>query len=430
MSINCLAMLISFAVRNHRSIKDQVVLNLGATSDDHLEESRVIRCGKARPLRSVAIYGANASGKSNIVKAIKTMQRIVLAATSPSVMSQSASVTRYIPVEPFRLSTLTQDAPSGFHVEFILEDYTYSYGFEVTKVSVVSEYLTRKGEFGKEAVLFEREANAPLKIGDSFAEGKDREPFLRPNSLFLSLCAELNGGVSTKVLGWFQKINIMDGLSDAQNLHDTYERMREPDGVAALADFARRADLGISGLKLREFDVKKIPAEISQEARGWFALYNTDITTRHAKYGPGGEPFGEVELSMRQHESSGTQKFVMLAAPLQKAIDSDSVVIIDEFDSKLHPLLTRELFEWFHGKSNKSKAQLILCTHDVLLMEPERIRRDQVWFAEKDSQGGTTLHCLAEYPSDEVRPTTKFGRRYLLGIFGAVPHPNLLKEGE
>ena len=428
-------MLISFSVRNHRSIKDQVVLNLEATNDDHLEESRVITWGKSRLLRSVAIYGANASCKSNIVKAIKAMQRIVLAATSPSVMSLPASVSRHISVEPFRLSTLTQNAPSGFHVEFILEDYTYSYGFEVTAVNVVSEYLTRKGELGKEAMLFEREANKPLRIGDGFAEGKAREQFLRPNSLFVSLCAELNGEISTKILKWFQKINILDGLSDAQNFYDTYERMRDPDGATALADFARRADLGISGLKLREFDAKNIrlPAEIPQEVRdrqvSMIVLQNTDIATRHTKYGPGGEPSGEVELSLKQHESSGTQKFVMLAAPLQKAIDSDAVVIIDEFDSRLHPLLTRELFEWFHGKSNSSKAQLILCTHDVLLMEPERIRRDQVWFAEKDSQGGTILHSLAEYPSDEVRPTTKFGRRYLLGIFGAVPHPNLREGG-
>ena len=144
-------MLISFAVENHRSVRERQILNLEATSDDHLAESRVIEADGIRILRSAAIYGPNASGKSNLVDAMSTMRRLVLAASSPS-----AQVNRKIAVDPFRLSSESSKAPSEFQVEFLLDGYRYRYGFQAESAAVRAEWLKRKGK-GKEATLFTRD---------------------------------------------------------------------------------------------------------------------------------------------------------------------------------------------------------------------------------------------------------------------------------
>jgi AAA15 family ATPase/GTPase len=134
-----------------------------------------------------------------------------------------------------------------------------------------------------------------------------------------------------------------------------------------------------------------------------------------------------VEFDLKKDESEGTRKFIALSGPLHHAVEDDGVLVVDEFEARLHPLLTQAIIDWFHSPLNPGRAQLIIATHDVHLMEPERIRRDQVWFTEKDDKGETQLYNLAEFDPQDVRPTTKFSRQYLLGLFGAVPRLALLK---
>ena len=423
-------MLIAFAVKNHRSIRDRQVLNMEATSDTHLEESRVIDDKGQRLLRSAAIYGPNASGKSNLVDAMQTMRKIVLSAVSASPNDQT-QVNRPLPVEPFRLSSATATAASEFQAEFWLDGYRYRYGFEADKKIIRTEWLKRKGK-GKEAELFNREGQE-IKVGESFPEGTERKQFLRANSLFLSLCADLAGETSTQIVSWFQKLRFVSGLEDNSILYFTAKRLRDPSHNKTLVEFAKRADLSICGLSSKEGKTQTInfpesmPGDQREQIIREIAIANMEVKTMHARFGPNGEDEGMVEFDLRDDESEGTRKFISLSGPLHHTIEENAVLIIDEFEARMHPLLTQAIVEWFHGPLNKSKAQLIICTHDVLLMEPDHIRRDQVWFTEKNAQGATQLYSLSEFDPNEVRPTTKFSRRYLLGLFGAIPHLALMK---
>lgn len=421
-------MLISFAVRNHRSIEARQVLSLEATSDSHLAESRVLEAGPLRLLRSIALYGPNASGKSNVLGALRRMKWLVLA--SPP----SAQVNDPIPVEPFRLTTASEEAPSEFQVEFWLEGHRYRYGFEADSQAVRTEWLMRRGK-GKEAVLFLREGQ-DIKVGQPhFSEGRERRRFVLPNVLFLPLCARLNGEVSGKVVGWFQRLRFLSGLNDVAMLYDTAKRLLDPAHNAVLGSFARHADPTIRSMTSEEFDPVKaglrLPSDMSETDRqrvlGQIAMHDTEIKTRHPVFGADGAEAGTVEFDLKKDASEGTKKFVALSGPLHMAIEEDAVLVVDEFEARLHPLLTQAVLEWFHGPHNPSRAQLVLATHDVLLMEPERIRRDQVWFCEKDERGATHLYSLAEFDPQDVRSTTKFGRQYLLGLFGAVPQLAMMR---
>jgi len=419
-------MLISFACENHRSIRERQILNLEATSDDHLNESRVIELEGLRILRSAAIYGPNASGKSNLVDAMVTMRRLVLAA------SPSAQVNRKIPVDPFRLASDFAKAPSEFQVEFLLDGYRYRYGFQADSTDIRAEWLKRKGK-GKEANLFIREGQEIKINAEFFPEGQERKQFVLRNSLFLSLCAQLNGEISGKVVGWFQRLRFVSGLSDTSILAYTAKRIQDPKHNATLMAFAKRADLSICGLSSKEAEVpdlslpKDMPDDKREEILRQFAEMNTEITTRHPQYDVNGKEVGTVEFDLKKDESEGTRKFIALSGPLHHVVEDNAVLVVDEFEARLHPLLTQAIIEWFHSPLNPGQAQLIIATHDVLLMEPERIRRDQLWFTEKDDKGATQLYSLAEFDPQDVRPTTKFSRQYLLGLFGAVPRLALLK---
>ena len=137
---------------------------------------------------------------------------------------------------------------------------------------------------------------------------------------------------------------------------------------------------------------------------------------------------GSVEFDVEEQASQGKKRFIALAGPLHHTIEEGSILVVDEFEARLHPLLTRAIFEWFHSPAHQGTAQLIVATHAVGLMDPEFLRRDQVWFCDKDKQGATSLYCLAEFDSNTVRPTTKFNKQYLLGLLGAVPKLALTKE--
>jgi hypothetical protein len=223
-------------------------------------------------------------------------------------------------------------------------------------------------------------------------------------------------------------------VNDTGALYDTAMRiLKEPTRKAELESFAKRADFNICGLATKEFQPadlnlpKDVLDSVGENLMRQLTIQGTDIKTRHVQFDPDGKEVGIVEFDLKVDESEGTKKFVSLSGPLHEAVTDGAVLVIDEFDARLHPLLTQAIVEWFHGPQNTSRAQLIIATHDVLLMDPERIRRDQVWFCDKDEKGATHLYSLAEFDPKDVRPTSQFGRQYLLGLFGAVPHPALLK---
>ena len=419
-------MIIAFAVENHLSIRERQVLNLEATTDDHLAESRVLDADGLKLLRSVAIYGPNASGKSNLLEAMMTMRQLVLAAP-PSSEEQE------IPAEPFRLSVKTAKEASVFECTFLLDGMRFRYGFAVDKHAVQEEWLMRQRIGHKEARLFTREGQNIDVNSEQFREGVERRQFALKNTFFLSLCAQLNGEIAGKIVNWFRRLRFVTGLSDTGYFHFTAKRLQEPKAQRQLVDFAKRADLSICGLTSKMADTKDIvlPDSLPEQERTRLAqevlMANTEIKTRHTLFDDDGKEQGTVEFDLKKDESEGTRKFIALSGPLHHTVEEGAVLVVDEFEARLHPLLTQQIIEWFHSPLNLGRAQLIFATHDVLLMEPERIRRDQVWFCEKDNHGATDLYCLAEFKPQQVRPTTKFSRQYMLGLFGGIPKLALMK---
>lgn len=402
-------------------------LSLEAGSDEHLAESRVLTTEAGRLLRSAAIYGPNASGKSNLIEAMVTMRGFVLSS------AREGQVGAVIPVDPFRLRQDTAKAPSLFEWEFLLDGYRYRYGFQANAQAIQAEWLMRKGK-GKEATLFTRELQEITPNPEFFREGLERKQFARPNTLFLSLCAQLNGKVADKILTWFQRLRFVSGLSDRGHFFFTARWLKDATHRSALAEFAQRADFNICGLDSELVEAseetmpKSMPDGVRKRAIANKDVVSAEIRTQHPLFDNANKQVGTVELDLEKDESDGTQKFIALSGPLHHTVEDGATLVIDEFEARLHPLLTQAIFEWFHSPRNTSRAQLIVATHDVQLMDPEFLRRDQVWFCEKDEQGATDLYSLAEFDPQKVRHTTKFGRQYLLGLFGGIPKLALLKE--
>jgi len=413
-------MLIAFTVQNFRSIRDLQTLSMEARKDDHLAWSNVIEEGKLRLVKSVAVYGANASGKSNLIHAMVWFRSFVLRS------SKEGQIGDTIDVVPFVLSSETENAPSHFEVEFRLNGWDYRYGFEVTAKEVCSEWLYRKSPAAKEARLFTRE-NQDIRVSTAnFSEGKGLEKRTRANALFLSVCAQFNGEESARVLGWMKRFRHVSGLDELGFFAFTAERLQDANHRAGLLELAQKADFNIQGLRseLEQLTEDKLPPGIPLDLKERLLsekVMRADIKATHHKFDAKNKVIGEIEFDLREDESSGTQKFIALSGPIMHTLEEGSILLVDELEARLHPRLTQAIVNLFHSPVNRKNAQMVCATHDVTLLEPERFRRDQIWFCEKDATGATDLFTLADIDSNLVRANSKFSRQYMLGLFGAVP---------
>ena len=420
-------MFIAFTVENFKSIRDRQTLSMEARVDDHLGWSNVIEKGKLRLVKAAAIFGANASGKSNLIQAMVWFRTFVLQS------SKEGQVGEGIDIEPFLLSSGTEKGASHFEVQFRLNGCNYRYGFEVTSREVVAEWLFRKSPTAKEAKLFTREGQAFQRSATRFKEGKGLEARTRSNALFLSVCAQFNGEEATKILGWMMRFRNVSGLTEAGFYAFTAERLQDAGHRAQLLELAQKADFNIQSLRSEVEPVSEdklpagMPAELKKRVLSEMVM-SAGIKTTHRKFGPGNDVEGEVEFDLEENESSGMKKFIALSGPIMHALEEGSILMVDELEVRLHPLLTQAILDLFHSPANRQNAQLICATHEVSLLDPDRFRRDQVWFCEKDETGATDLYTLADIDPNVVRPNTKFSRQYMLGLYRAVPQLAKLHE--
>lgn len=426
-------MLLQFSVENFRSIKERQTLVLEASADDTLERSNVHIEDGTRILRSAAIYGPNASGKSSLVEAMAGMRHFVLSS------AREGQLTDEIPVDPFLLNEVTEKAPTVVEWQFLLKGVRYRYGFSANEKVVRGEWLFRRLGTAKESRLFVREGQIINVNPSLFREGQVLKKLekdlgntpVRENALVVSVCANLNGTISTDVLSWFERLRFVSGLSDRGHFLFTVKQLKDPVKRQQLLEFAQRADFHLCGLGSNESVVDVLPKGIPEHVRKQLPptlAQRVEIKTQHQRLDKNGKQSGTVEFDLETDESQGTQKFVALSAPLHDTVEKGAVLVVDEFEARLHPLLTRAIFEWFHERSQGGTAQLVVATHDAGLMDPELLRRDQIWFCEKNPSGETSVYCLAEFDSNIVRPTTKFNRQYMLGLLGGVPKLALTNE--
>jgi hypothetical protein len=393
-------MLIEFTVGNYLSFKDKKTLSLEATAIKDNPENIIVN-GKYKLLRSAVIYGANSSGKSNLIKAFERMREIV-------VNSIKQSSTDELGISPFLLSNETEQQPSYFEVLFLINGIRYRYGFEADNRTIHSEWLFER-EGNKEINLFIREKDE-IEISGDFEEGRSLEGKTRDNALFLSVVDQFNGVKSKQIIKWFSNLIVFSGIQHEKQRFLTTLLLNQIDVFGSMIkDFLTPLSLGFNDIEI-----------IKNDKAG-----SEQVITYHNKYDSYGNVIGKCEFKLLEQESSGTNKLYDMAGYLAIGLKFGGLTIIDELDAKLHPLLTMAIIKLFNSpKHNKKNAQLIFATHDTNLLNYGCFRRDQIYFTEKNHLEATDLYSLVEYREangKKVRNDRSYEKDYIAGRYGAIP---------
>jgi AAA15 family ATPase/GTPase len=413
-------MLLQFTVNNFKSIKNTTIFSMATSSKDE-GKSFQVKKRKYELLQSAIIYGANASGKSNFLKAMAFMRRIVL--NRDKVILSTDKLLHY----PFQLSTETEDSSSSFEMVFFIKETKYRYGFEIDDTTVYAEWLYAD-ENGKESKLFYRDIDEDeLYVNRiKFKEGLKLK--VSKNQLFLWKCDQESGEISASILQWFSRLNMIDGMENEQYISEAMRQMEDEKYKKELVALIKTADIGIEDVLLDEKDIPKsvidempLPPELKKQLLASDTLKDMSLLTHHKKYDENNNEVGMTTFELDKEESKGTQKFFKMSAPILNTLREGKVLIIDELDASLHPMLTKHLIKLFHNeKINKHNAQLIFATHDTNLLHESMFRRDQIWLTQKDKYGVTELYSLAQFKN--VRKNEDFEKKYIQGKYGGVPY--------
>ena len=412
-------MLINFSFGNFRSFRDIKSLRMEAGRVEDLSDSVIEKEG-FRLLPVAAIYGANSSGKTNVIKALGWFRYIVRNNTKLNPDS-------FISQNPFMLDMQTKASPTVFEIQFLLDSAVYRYGFEYLPTKIVSEWLyERKIEpNSKEHVLFLRQGEDFTISTKYFPEGKNKKELTTKNRLFLSLVAQLNGEVSQKLISYFKCCNTISGLEGEGYKQFSLKMLANKlDGYAQAINLFKKLDLGFTELEVEEFKIsdetkEKIATLQDVNLKKTLESREYDIYTTHHVYDKEGKVVGQTRFNAEIFESNGTNKIISFSGPLFDTLLKGKVLFVDELDAKLHPMLTRAIVRLFMDKETNPKgAQLVFTTHDTHLLDKDYLRRDQVWFTEKDATEASDLYSLLEF---KERNDRNFEKDYIEGRYGAIP---------
>ena len=413
-------MLVNFTVKNFRSFKHERTFTMEASSiKEHRESVRVVNKHKVLPL--AVIYGANSSGKSNLIQALGCMTQIVM-------NSVRLNENDTIPFAPFALDEVSETQPTFFEIQFIKDNSLFRYGFEYNPKEIVSEWLYEKKFGEKEFNLFLR-SHSYISISEArFKEGVGKTELTNANRLFVSLVAQLKGAMSKRVMDWFASCNVLSGLDSEAFEGFTLSMFAENrNGVNQALAFFKKLQLGFNSYMVKRSvfandEVEKAPKEIKEKIREGKIV---DTFTIHNIYDENGSVIKEKAFDELDMESEGTKKVIEMSGPIFDTLNEGRVLVVDELDAKLHPLLTRNIVLLFMDPEiNKYNAQLVFATHDTNLLNLKLIRRDQIWFAEKDQCDSTDIYSLVEFKDDngdKVRNDRNIERDYISGRYGAIP---------
>ncbi|GGH72798.1 hypothetical protein HNQ91_003516 [Filimonas zeae] len=402
-------MLVYFKVKNFKSVKEPVVINFNAAGISEHTDSNIFQEAGMDLLRSIVLYGHNASGKSKIIDALLFYKTWIAD-------SVNESLSEKLFPQPFALSTETEKLPSLFEAEFILNGIRYRYGFELDSEKVHKEWLLEaKSPNGKDYPVF-------LRIGQEFEidekrfpDGEDLVKKTRSNALFLTVGSQWNVEKALEIVHWFKKMAVISGLDDQSTSRKTLEYLQNPVHAAKIKELIKRADLGIEDLFASEDDGVINAAKQNDLFR---ARIEPRVETRHLKYNKQGEVEGYTSFLLHKDESAGTNKYFNLIGSILFAIESDAVIVIDEFDARLHTLLSKAIIRLFNSDKAKFKAQLFVSSHDTALLDRVLLRRDQIYFVSKDEKGASSVTALVEY---KPRKESPYDKSYLEGKYGAIP---------
>ncbi len=416
-------MIVRFSIANFRSIKDSVEVSMQATGQRGLKNNK-FKVGKdLQLLKTGVLYGPNASGKSNILRALKALQYLVSSSTG------FKPGDRIGPYEPHLLDKQTAENPVFFKIEFIHHGVRFNYQLAFNRKSVVQETLIAWPNNVK-ALIFERIQGKPVKFGENYKGArKNIEKMLLPNQLFISKAAENNVGSVMIPYHYLRNKIKMFALNEQQPRPDRF-MMGYAKRLAAdkNSSFSRRfnklicaLDTGITEVHAKEVDWKQvelpenIPDTIKQSIK---KQYSHDVKTIHPVFA------GRREVDKRifdlDDESLGTRGLFVLGGIILDALENGDTLVVDEFETNLHPLVTRYLINLFHNPLvNKYHAQMIFATHDATQLSSDTFRRDQIWFTEKDEFGSTYLFRCSDIKN--IRLSTPLDKWYLTGKLSGTP---------
>ena len=410
-------MLIQFRFKNFKSFKDDTILDLSATKiTEHSD--RVVQAGNEKVLSTAAIFGANASGKSNVIEAFRFMATYVIESFAfGGEGDEKKSKTKKLKHTPFLFDKESRDSESSFEVYFITSEETgcksYNYGFTLEQNGVVEEWLNTKSKTARtyKSVFYRNRDELDL----SGLPAKSQEIIrltLERETLIVSLGAKLKISKLKCIRDWFYNTNFANFGNPLEN---AFLSSLIPDGFAdskdvqqKVVDYFATFDSSIVG-----FNVEVIKGD--------------DEDSRRVRIDALHEIIGSDELASipLEEESDGTLKMFALYPALQDTLESGGVLFVDELNARLHPLLVRGfLITFLNPTTNPKHAQLVFTTHDSWQLSNNLLRRDEIWFTEKAQTGVSTLYSLADFVDVDgikIRKDESYEKNYLLGKYGAIP---------
>ncbi|WP_153800455.1 AAA family ATPase [Foetidibacter luteolus] len=426
-------MLLEFRVCNYRSIGEEQVLSLipASKQKDHLQN--ILTKGKYQALNAISLYGQNGSGKSNLLLAMSFLDKLI------HISARTSSTTK-LPYDPFLLREGWEGKPTRFEITFIIEENRYRYGLEFTEKEVLKEWLFRKSQ-SREVSLFEREEstievssgfNGSKKIIDAAIEAT------RDNALFLSTCDMLNVEEAKIIFNWFRYFGMIDGLN-TEDLH-TVDLWDKEDYKDKIKKYLESLSLNIADVDIttKDFDESELPDDMPKAMKNRLAKslkgkQSYTVIAKHTLYDSNAKPTPNlVSWEWWEKESAGSKKAFELSGPILWTLANGGVLIIDEIEAKMHPVMTLNTIDIFlDPASNPNKAQLIFATHDTNLLTYSTLRRDQIYFVEKNKWESSELYSLSdfvyfenkngEFKSEKERPDTDKEKRYFEGRYKAIP---------
>ena len=391
-------MILEFCVSNFLSIKEELKVSFIATplKESLSEDNDIFPLGDTgiALLRSAVIFGANASGKSNVLKALAFYKHFI---TDSFKYSQAGET---IDVENFHLNATSINEPTTMEATFTDGEYIYRYGFEVNSQHVKAEWLYQRlcKKRAKEVEIYYRESETTSVHQKSpLIQEIVTKQMVRDNALLLSTIAQFNEPKAVKIMRWLNDTQVLFCSEDDKLWEQAIRHLDDETMRRRIIEFARYADLGIE-------EITKV---------------DNRLMSQHKQYDDEGKETNNVSFTFNKNESEGTIKYFSLSYPIIDALDNGKRIIVDELDSKLHPLLVCKIIALFNSaKTNPKAAQLLFTAHDTFLLSAGLFRRDQIWFTQKDGIGATSSYSLAEY---KVRSTSPFEKDYLSGKYGATP---------
>lgn len=423
-------MLIEFKFGNYRSFRDETILSMEAMGLGKMKNC-LIQYNSLKLIPSAAIYGKNGGGKSNVIRAFWLAVQFIKNA------QRTQHENAEIPVKPFLLNDYSKNEPTFFEFTYVLDNVKYIYGFSATKDKVLSEYLFHTPK-GQKAIVFTR-TEQNFTFTEEKAKRKLISEAVAPNQLFFSVACTMNDTACVCAMKWFREYvffsrdytDIPKQLSDYSN---------DKNMLAAISEYAKSADLGIEKMEFEfkdeEIDNLETATDIPEKLKSALSAFmqilkdnsnsaelslqksEVKATSYHKGINKNGEKaFFTLELS---DESDGTRKLMSIAPAIESVLNKGGLVIADELEKELHPKLLNYIVAKFQSKNtNPNGAQLIFTTHNTELMNIELIRKDQLYFADKNKKDGSSeLYSISDFATktaDNIR------KGYLAGKYGATP---------